>query len=68
MVALTTGISGIIISKSFIDEFISDYIRVEVDKIIFVLFIIGIIAFFVVFITFMGSIIKIRKLTKKLKK
>jgi len=66
LVALTTGISFIVISKSLIDQFISDYIRVNVDKIILILFIIGIIAFFVVFVTFMGSFIKIRKLTKKL--
>ncbi|MCH8317233.1 MAG: hypothetical protein IIA88_01850 [Bacteroidetes bacterium] len=66
LVSLTTGVSVIIISKSFIDEFISDYIRVNVDKIIFILFIIGIISFIVVFVTFMGSFIKIRKLTKKL--
>ena len=68
LVALITGISGIIISKSFIDEFISDYIRIEVDKIILILLIIGIITFSVMLIVSIASYINILKLTKKLKK
>jgi len=67
LVALTTGISGIVISKSIIDEFISGYIGVNVDKFILILLFGGIIIFLVILILFIYSYIKILNLTKKLK-